>query len=169
MGRDGGRRGLAPSAGDRRSTAPSNRGHGATLSRRPRFGRGSLQRFFERLPFGVKCSCRFSIGSGDRVQCCAVLTGSGRLSPTLEATLASHAAIHTAEGEFVCEIVTHAAESCGLRVRRIKEKELFDLASSEFRISVADLIRGLNDLGKMTGPPWRQDHKFAALAGWLVL
>ena len=103
------------------------------------------------------------------MQCCAVLTGSGRLSPTLEATLASHAAIHTAEGEFVCEIVTHAAESCGLRVRRIKEKELFDLASSEFRISVADLIRGLNDLGKMTGPPWRQDHKFAALAGWLVL
>lgn len=106
---------------------------------------------------------------GDRVQCCAVLTGSGRLSPTLEATLASHAAIHTAEGEFFREIVTHAAESCGLRVRRIKEKELFDLASIEFRISVADLIRGLNDLGKMTGPPWRQDHKFAALAGWLVL
>ncbi len=106
---------------------------------------------------------------GDLVQSCAVLTGSGRPAPTLEATLNSHAAIHTAEGEFFREIVIHAAKSCGLRVRRIREKELFDLAASEFRIPAADLIRGLNDLGRVTGPPWRQDHKFAALAAWLVL
>jgi hypothetical protein len=106
---------------------------------------------------------------GDRVEGCAVLTGSGRMAPTLEATLNSHAAIHAAEGEFFREIVVHAAEACGLRVRRIREKELFDLAASEFRISAAELMRGLNELGKITGPPWRQDHKFAALAGWLVL
>lgn len=106
---------------------------------------------------------------GDRVEGCAVLTGSGRPAPTLEATLNSHAAIHTAEGEFFREVVIHAAEFCGLRVRRIREKELFDLAASAFRIPAADLIRGLNDLGKITGPPWRQDHKFAALAAWLVL
>jgi hypothetical protein len=106
---------------------------------------------------------------GDRVRECAVLTGSGRLAPTLEATLNSHAAIHTAEGEFFREIVIHAAESCGLPVRRIKEKELFEAAAREFRIPVADLHRGLNDLSKITGPPWQQDHKFAALAAWLVL
>jgi hypothetical protein len=106
---------------------------------------------------------------GDRVHGCAVLTGSGRLAPTLEATLNSHAAIHTAEGEFFREVIIHAAESCGLSVRRIKEKELFELASREFRIAGADLVRGLNDLSKITGPPWQQDHKFAALAAWLVL
>jgi hypothetical protein len=106
---------------------------------------------------------------GDHVESCAVLTGSGRLAPTLEATLNSHAAIHTAEGEFFREIVVHAAEACGLRVRRIREKELFDRAASELRISAAKLIRGLNELGKITGPPWRQDHKYAALAGWLAL
>jgi hypothetical protein len=105
---------------------------------------------------------------GDRVAGCAVITGSGRLAPTLEATLNSHAAIHTAEGEFFREIVIHAAEACGLSVRRIREKELFDTAAREFRIPVADLIRGLNDLSKITGPPWQQDHKFAALAGWLA-
>ena len=106
---------------------------------------------------------------GDRVEGCAVLTGSGRLAPTLEATLASHAAIHTAEGEFFRDVVIHAAEFCGLSVHRIKEKELFELAAREFRIPVDGLIRGLNDLGKITGPPWQQDHKFAALAAWLVL
>jgi hypothetical protein len=106
---------------------------------------------------------------GDRVQCCGVLTGSGRRLATLEATLASHPAIHTAEGAFFREIIVDAAGACGLRVRQIKEKELFDLAASEFKSSVADLSRGLNELGKTMGPPWQQDHKFAALAGWLAL
>jgi hypothetical protein len=106
---------------------------------------------------------------GDRVQGCAVLTGSGRLAPTLEATLNSHAAIHTAEGEFFREVVIHATELCGLSIRRIKEKELFEISSDKFRIPVGDITRGLNELGKITGPPWQQDHKFAALAAWLVL
>jgi hypothetical protein len=104
---------------------------------------------------------------GDRVQSCAVLTGSGRLSPTLEATLASHAAIHTAEGEFFREIVIYAGESCGLHVCRIKEKELFNLAERKLDIPSAKLQRILDDLGKIIGPPWRQDQKFAALAAWL--
>ncbi len=105
---------------------------------------------------------------GDRVQICAVLTGSGRPSPTLEATLASHAAIHTAEGEFFREIVIHAGESCGLRVHRIKEKELFAIAERKFGASSARLHRMLDDLRKIIGPPWQQDQKFAALAAWLA-
>jgi hypothetical protein len=105
---------------------------------------------------------------GDRVQLCAVLTGSGRPSPTLEATLASHAAIHTAEGEFFREIVLHAGESCGLRALRIKEKELFSLAELKFHMVPAILQKTLDDLGKIVGPPWRQDQKFAALAAWLA-
>lgn len=105
---------------------------------------------------------------GDRVQFCAVLTGSGRLPSTLEATLASHAAIHTAEGEFFREIVVHAAESCGLQVHRIKEKELFNLAERKFELPTATFKRTLDDLGKMVGPPWQQDQKLAALAAWMA-
>jgi hypothetical protein len=105
---------------------------------------------------------------GDRVQYCAVLTGSGRASPSLEATLASHAAIHTAEGEFFRDIVCYASESCGLRVCRIKEKELFSRAESKFEMSSARLQRMLDELGKMVGPPWQQDQKLAALAAWLA-
>jgi hypothetical protein len=101
---------------------------------------------------------------GDRVHSCAVLIGSGRPSPTLEATLASHAAIHTAEGEFFRDILVYAAQSCGLSVHRIKEKELFDLVS----MPRANIERMLNDLGKAIGPPWQQDQKFAALAAWLA-
>jgi hypothetical protein len=105
---------------------------------------------------------------GDRVRHCAVLMGSGRAAPTLEATLASHAAIHTAEGEFFREIVLHAAESCGLRALRIKEKELFHLAEVQFETPAASLLETLNGLGKIVGPPWQQDQKFASLAAWLA-
>jgi hypothetical protein len=105
---------------------------------------------------------------GDRVQVCAVLMGSGRLPSTLEATLASHAAIHTAEGEFFREILVHASESCGLRVCRIKEKDLFNLAERKFELPSTIIKRTLEDISKIIGPPWRQDHKFAALAGWLA-
>ncbi len=105
---------------------------------------------------------------GDRVRHCAVLTGSGRLATTLEATLASHAAIHTAEGEFFREIVLHAGEACGLCVQRIKEKELFERAEAKFETPSANLLETLNSLGKIVGPPWQQDQKFAALAAWLA-
>lgn len=105
---------------------------------------------------------------GDRVQHCAVLTGSGRLPPTLEATLASHAAIHTAEGEFFREIVAHAGQACRLRVHRVKEKQLFDLAERKFGTASARLRQTLDELGKIVGPPWQQDQKFAALAAWLA-
>jgi hypothetical protein len=105
---------------------------------------------------------------GDRIRDCAVLTGSGRISPSLEATLASHAAIHTAEGEFFREIVCYAAKSCDLAVFRIKEKELFDLAASKLEMPWPKLQQMLNELGKIVGPPWQQDQKFAALAAWLA-
>ncbi len=97
---------------------------------------------------------------GDRVKKCAVLMGSGRPSPSLEATLASHAAIHAAEGEFFRDIVIHAAESCGLRARRIREKELPAIAPRELAI--------VNGLGKIVGPPWTQDQKLAAVAALLA-
>jgi hypothetical protein len=102
---------------------------------------------------------------GDRVRKCAVLMGSGRASPSLEATLASHAAIHTAEGEFFRAVVIHAAESCGLRVRCIKEKQLFEIARQELD---GDIQATLNDLGKIVGPPWTQDQKLATVAAWLA-
>jgi hypothetical protein len=105
---------------------------------------------------------------GFSVRISEATVGSGRASSSLEATLASHPAIHTTEGEFFREIVLRAGESCGLRVRRIKEKELFNLAERQFEMTSNNLVRTLEDLGKMVGPPWQQDQKFAALAACLA-
>jgi hypothetical protein len=106
---------------------------------------------------------------GDRrAVACGMLVGSGRLPATLEATLGSHAAIHTAEGEFFREAILHAAKSCKLTVRRVKEKQLFDVAAGQFGMAGVELVERINELRGVLGSPWQQDQKYAALVGWLA-
>jgi hypothetical protein len=54
-------------------------------------------------------------------------------------------------------------------VHAIREKELFGTASKALGIQEAVLKRRVAALGKVLGPPWSQDEKFAALAAWLSL
>lgn len=104
-----------------------------------------------------------------KVTGCGILTGSGRPMTTLEATLASHAAIHTAEGEFFRNAIRHAADHWQLPCRGVREKELFKVAAVDFGVSAEEVTRLLAKIGKELGPPWSQDEKYAALAGWLAL
>lgn len=97
---------------------------------------------------------------GFAVEACVVVTASGRPLPALPAILASHAMIHTAEGEFFRDVVGQAAAALGLLVTKVKEREL--KARADFAARVTQLGRGL-------GPPWREDEKLSALAAWLVL
>jgi hypothetical protein len=103
-----------------------------------------------------------------RAVACGMLMGSGRIPATLEATLASHPAIHTAEGDFFRDAILQAAATCKLAVRRVKEKELFDVAAVQFGMASVELKERMDGLGKVLGRPWRQDEKYAALAGWLA-
>jgi hypothetical protein len=96
------------------------------------------------------------------VTACGILFASGRPLPNLASTLASHALIHTAEGEHYRAALIHAAEHCGLRVTRVKEKDA--LANT-----VPGLQKDLARLGREIGPPWRQDEKLATVAAWLAL
>jgi hypothetical protein len=98
---------------------------------------------------------------------CGIGIASGRPLGSLESTLASHAAIHTAEGEFFREAILRAIESCELPCHRFKEKELLSTAARVF--SIPDPDRELTAMRKVFGPPWTQDEKFAALAAWLAM
>lgn len=51
----------------------------------------------------------------------------------------------------------------------VKERELLERAASALRIPGNDLLQRAAALGRSMGPPWRQDEKYAALAGWLAL
>jgi len=106
---------------------------------------------------------------GVKLTRCGLLLASGRPLPALEKILASHALIHTADGELFREALLHASTRCGLRDFTIKEKELLDCASQVFRAKSNELMRRVTELGRSFGAPWSQDEKFAALAAWFAL
>ena len=99
----------------------------------------------------------------------ALLMASGRALPSLELILASHALIHTADGELFRDSLRAACAVCNLPLERIREKELFAAASKALCVQPAVLQRRVAVLGKALGPPWSQDEKFAALAAWFTL
>ena len=102
------------------------------------------------------------IGSG-------ILLGSGRPSSTLAATLASHALIHTAEGELFRRALTQAIERCGLPLTAVRERELWARSRVDLHMTLDELQHSITEMGRPIGPPWRQDEKHAALVGWLAL
>ncbi len=107
--------------------------------------------------------------SGHEVAGCGILLASGRPAPALAAILASHALIHTAEGELFRDALRYASERCKLPVTAVKERDLFERAAAELRIPSGELQRRVAEMGRAIGPPWRQDQKLAALVGWLAL
>lgn len=54
-------------------------------------------------------------------------------------------------------------------VTRVREKELLPRVTADLRISAGELQLAIRELGRSLGPPWTQDEKYAALAGWLAL
>jgi hypothetical protein len=100
------------------------------------------------------------------VECCAMLLSSGRPGGSLESILASHAAIHTAEGDFFRDAIVSAAAACKLPCRKIREKALLALGETTFQMDVGQQTY---EMRKMLRAPWTQDQKFAAIAGWIAL
>jgi hypothetical protein len=105
---------------------------------------------------------------GQKVCCCGILFGSGRPLGTLEAVLASHALIHTAEGEFFRNVVMEACKHHEVQVIGVKEKKLLPHFENELHISPAALDQHLSSIGRAMGPPWRQDQRFATMVAWLA-
>lgn len=106
---------------------------------------------------------------GYKLTRCGLLLASGRPLPELEKILASHALIHTADGELFREAILHGCNRCDLRTEGIKERELPERAAQVLRVQPAVLTRRVTELGRPLGAPWSQDEKFATLAAWLAL
>ena len=95
---------------------------------------------------------------GHAVDGCGVVLGSGKALPGLERILAAHPLIHTAEGAMFREVLMWAAQECRLPVTGVREKELD-----------ATRLERIGSLGKLIGPPWTQDQKYATVAALMAL
>jgi hypothetical protein len=106
---------------------------------------------------------------GYRVHSLGILDSSGRTSDSLKAILASHALIHTADGNHFRSAIAVAAAQCGLQVHRIAAKALEEHAHSALKLSPDEIRQTLVALGKQVGAPWGADQKNAALLAWTQL
>jgi len=106
---------------------------------------------------------------GYELKSCGLLLASGKPLPDLRRILASHALIHTADGELFREALLHAAARCGLEVFTVKESDLYDRASRTLGLEKNEVVRRLVLIGQGLGPPWTQDEKLSALVAWLSL
>jgi hypothetical protein len=95
---------------------------------------------------------------GHEVAACAVVLGSGKALPGLEGILASHALIHTAEGEMFRDALVWAAKEHPLPVIGVRDTGLD-----------ATALKRIGPFGKLIGPPWTQDQKYATVAALMTL
>ena len=106
---------------------------------------------------------------GHEVVGCGLLLASGRPLPPLESVLASHALIHTADGEHFREAILYAARRSRLPATAVREKDVWILGCTERGATIGRLQKEISELGRPLGPPWTQDQKLAALVAWIVL
>jgi hypothetical protein len=106
---------------------------------------------------------------GYRLTCCGLVLASGRPLPGLPQILASHALIHTADGELFRRALLHASARCRLAGRAVKERELLNESSQALRLRPNVLTGRIAERGRPLGAPWTQDEKLASLVAWLAL
>jgi hypothetical protein len=100
-----------------------------------------------------------AITAGGDTVVAAAIVGEPRDLPEPARILASHALLHSAEGDLYFSALADAAEAMGLEV----------LAISPRAVSVEEHAELLADLGRGAGPPWRVDHKLAVVAALTAL
>jgi hypothetical protein len=98
-----------------------------------------------------------------------LLSSSRPLPKELAKVLASHALIHSAEGEMYRDVLRSGCEKAGVEVAGWRERDIVADAAERLKLAPEAIQARLAALGKPLGPPWTQDQKLASLAAWLVL
>ena len=110
-----------------------------------------------------------AISPDRQVTCCGIVLASGRALPSLEATLRSHALVHSAEGELYRVAIAKAAKSLSFQCVRVPERDLYKLAAKRLHIPEPKLRLRITEMGRSQGAPWSADEKCATLVAWLAL
>jgi hypothetical protein len=106
---------------------------------------------------------------GYELKSVGILESSGRKGGSLHSILASHAMIHTADGDHFRNALAAAADKSGLDVCRVPARDLDAQAEARLDRSLSRLRNAVNELGRQVGSPWGADQKNAALLAWLLL
>jgi hypothetical protein len=100
---------------------------------------------------------------------CAVLRGNSMPPWSTDEILAVHFRMHKAEGVLFREALASAAESCGIKLFCVPEKDLNNYSVKTLAIPLTRVQTTLTQLGQAIGPPWTRDQKDATLAAMIAL
>jgi hypothetical protein len=93
-----------------------------------------------------------------------------RLPDALEEVLRSRALTNAADGMLYREALADAGARAGLEVHRLQRRsDPAVLAARELGVDRVDVTAMVAELGRLVGPPWQKDHKWATAAALIVL
>jgi hypothetical protein len=118
---------------------------------------------------GLRMLVQTARAAGIEPLAAGILDSSGRDGATLQAILASHALIHTADGNHFREALGAACTVQKLPFTRIRQRDLASEAARELKRAPQELTAAVARLGREVGAPWGADQKGAALIAWLLL
>jgi hypothetical protein len=144
-------------------------GQGLPLAEAEALVRSSEQAFGALAVEGIAAVRDELSGRGFQAIASAILAGSAKPLPALEAILRSHALVHAAEGELYRRVLARASESCAIPSAFIPAKDLAARVARAARMPERRVLTLLAEMGKASGRPWTRDQKEAALAAWLAL
>jgi len=104
----------------------------------------------------------------NEVIACALLTGNAMPEWSVDEILSVHFRMHKAEGVLFRDVLARAAETCGLKLVAIPEKQLMKHTEKALGIKASTLVSKVAALGKLVGPPWGKDQKDAALGAMVA-
>jgi post-segregation antitoxin (ccd killing protein) len=103
--------------------------------------------------------------AGEQVLAVVVRAPGGRPPPeTVAGVLASHSAMHAAEGQLYRDALAGAAAELGLAAAVFERGAVDARAATRLGLSAAAVAALLAELGARCGPPWRAEHREAAAA-----
>jgi hypothetical protein len=104
------------------------------------------------------------LGAGQRVRRAAVVVA----SLTDPASIANqHMRAHASEGRLFRTVLVDGLEKCGVTVRVVLEREVYELLGKALRRAPPEMKARVAALGQGVGR-WRAEQKVAAAAAWLI-
>jgi hypothetical protein len=117
---------------------------------------------------GVHTLVEIARAAGVEPIAAGILDSSGHDGGSLAAILASHALIHTADGNHFREALAAACAAERLPCTRIRQRDLAAEAARALKRTPESLTATVAALARDVGSPWGADQKGAALIAWLL-
>ncbi len=108
-------------------------------------------------------------GAGWTVVRSGIVGSPARLPPTLAQILASHAFVHSAEGDLYRSVLIAASEAAGIPTVAVAAKDLWNRAAKSAGARVATFRDRIAAMGRGISKPWGSDEKEATAAAWVAL